>query len=80
GGELDSARRGGVQARRAAEQLSSEGTPVRYLHCLLVPEDETCFYLYEAAVPEAVDAAARRAGLVFERVSAAVSEPMERPS
>ena len=50
---------------------------VRYLRWLLVPGDETCFYLYEASGPSAVDLAARAAGLAFERVAEAVSEPTE---
>ena len=78
GGDVDAARRGGVAASQAAEELSSEGTPIRYLHSLFVPEDETCFYLYEASELAAVDTAARRAGLTFERVAAAVSERAEQ--
>jgi hypothetical protein len=58
----------------AAEQLTREGTPVRFLRSILVPEDETCFYLYWAESAEAVRIAATRAGLVFERVSEVVSD------
>jgi Nickel responsive protein SCO4226-like len=64
---------GAERARRAAESLTAEGTPVRYLRSIFVPEDETCFYLYEAASVEAVREAARRAALRFERVAEAVT-------
>jgi hypothetical protein len=59
-------------ARRAAEQLTSEGTPVTYLRSIFVPEDETCYVLYRASSAEAVREAARRAQLRFERVAEAV--------
>lgn len=59
---------GAESARLAAEQLTREGTPVRYVRSIFVPEDETCFHLYEAARLEDVAEAARRASLAFERV------------
>jgi hypothetical protein len=58
--------------RRAAERLTREGTPVRHLRSIFVPEDETCFFIYEADEREPVDAAARASGLPFERVATAV--------
>jgi hypothetical protein len=72
--------RGAENARLAAEELTRQGTPVRYLHSIFVPEDETCFYLYEAPSVESVCEAALRAALPFDRVSEAVSESMERGS
>jgi len=63
------------RARLAAAEVSSEGTTVRYLRAILVPEDETCFYLYEAGSAEAVRGAARRAGLQFERIIAVAAKP-----
>lgn len=66
---------GAERARVAAEELTGEGTPVRYLRAIFVPEDETCFLLYEAASVDDVREAARRAELPFERVAAAVAEP-----
>src|SRR5262245_37544135 len=33
-------------ARRAAEQLTSEGTPVHFVRSIFIPEDETCLHLY----------------------------------
>ena len=63
-------------ARLAAEQLTSEGTPVTYVRSIFVPEDETCYLLYEAISAEAVHEAARRAQLPFERIAEAFS-PVE---
>ena len=64
-------KRGAANARRAAQQLTREGTPVRYLRSIFVPEDEICFHLYEAETAEVVREAARRAQLSFERITAA---------
>ena len=64
---------GTERARRAAEVLRREGTPVRFLRTMFVPEDETCFYLYEGANEQAVREAARRAGLPVERIVEAVT-------
>lgn len=60
------------RARVAAEELTRAGTPVRYVRSIFVPDDETCFFLYEAARAEDVEEAARRASLRFERAAAAV--------
>ena len=64
--------RSAERARLAANELSREGTPVRYVRSIFVPEDETCFFLYEATRVEDVEEAARRASLRFERAAAAV--------
>lgn len=52
----------------AADELTREGHPVRLVRTVLVPGDETCFYLFEAASSLAVVQAATRSGLRFERV------------
>jgi hypothetical protein len=62
-----------ARARRAAEQLNRRGKPVRCLRAVFVPEDETCFYLYEADSEEVVREAARRAQLRVERIVEAVA-------
>jgi hypothetical protein len=53
---------------RAAAELTAEGTPVRLVQSIFVPEDETCFLLVEAATTENVRETARRAALRVERV------------
>ncbi|HST24523.1 MAG TPA: nickel-binding protein [Gaiellaceae bacterium] len=65
---------GAESARRAAEELGREGVRIRYVQSIFVPEEETCFFLYEAASVEAVREAARRAALPFEHVTEAVTQ------
>jgi hypothetical protein len=62
------------KARHAADELSREGVRIRYLQSIFVPDEETCFLLYEAASADAVREAARRAALPFEQVSEAVTQ------
>lgn len=66
----EGAARGAERARRAARALTREGTPVRYLRSIFVPEDETCFLLLEAASADDVHAAMRRAALRCDHVAA----------
>jgi hypothetical protein len=70
--------RGADGSRRAAEELTREGTPVRYLRSIFVPEDETCFLLYEAVSADAVREVARRAALPFDHIAATVAQPNEQ--
>lgn len=63
-----------ARLKAAAEAMSAE-IPVTYLRSIHVPEDETCFHLFEADSAEIVREAGRRAGLTFDRVAAAV-EPV----
>lgn len=66
----DAARR----ARRAAEDMAREGASVRFVRLLFMPEDETCFLLFEARDMTLVRAAAEQAGLQVDRVAETVSE------
>ncbi len=45
---------------------------MRYLSSIFVPEDETCFHLYEAISADAIREVAQRADLSFERVLEAI--------
>ena len=65
------------RARSAAQELTREMTRVRFDHSIHVPEDEICFYLFDA--PTAGDAAqtARRAGLDPIRVVEAIPSEKE---
>ena len=56
----------------AAEAMSADGSRVRYVRPIHVPEDETCFHLFEAESADVVSEAGRRAGLTFDRVTEAV--------
>jgi hypothetical protein len=42
---------------RAADQASGPGDPVRFLGAIALPEEETCFWLYQAPSAAAVRAA-----------------------
>lgn len=69
----DSGRAAGC-ARAAAEQLSREGTSVRHVRTMLLPDDETCFHVFEAASADAVGEVGRRAGLDWARIVRAVEQ------
>jgi len=61
--------------RRLTEAVSAmrrEGTRIRHLRSVLVPADESLLCLFEAADPEDVAAANRRAGVPFDRISVAL--------
>jgi hypothetical protein len=60
------------QARVAAEQLTREGVPVRYVRSILIPGDETCFLVFEVPSVQAVSEASRRAALDYDRIVEAV--------
>jgi Nickel responsive protein SCO4226-like len=65
--------RAAERALLAAQQLTREGTPVRYVRSIFVPADETWFVLCEAGSAEAVRETARRADLRFDRIAEAVT-------
>jgi hypothetical protein len=60
------------RARTIAETLSRGGTPVRYIRTTFLPDDETCFHVFEAASPDAVGEVCRRAGIASARIVPAV--------
>ena len=63
-----------AQARLAAAKQTRLGMPVRYLRSMYLPEDETCFLLYEAETAEAVRRTATLAAVEAERVSEVVGD------
>jgi hypothetical protein len=65
------------RARSAAAELTHESTRVRFDRSIHVPDDEICFYVFDA--PSSIDAAraARRAGLDPIRIVEAVSSGQE---
>ena len=58
---------------RAAAQASGPQAPVQFLGAVAVPEEETCFWLYQAPTTAAVCAAMTAAGLRPERIMQAVA-------
>lgn len=65
------------RARSAAEEQTGTSTPVRFVGAIHIPEDEICFFVFDA--PSSTDAAlvAHRAGLEPIRVVEAVSSRKE---
>lgn len=61
-----------AHVRAAAEALAREGSRVRLVRSVFVPEDETCFHMFEGPSAEAVREAAERAALVSEAREGAV--------
>jgi hypothetical protein len=78
--DASAVRRRTRRARLAADAVAEEGTPVRYVRSIYVPDDETCFVLYEATSSEAVQKAAARADLSFSRVARTLEPDAERNS
>lgn len=71
-----------IRERRAclaAEELTHEKKRVRFDHSIHVPEDEICFYVFNAPSARIAAYAARRAALDPIRVVEAVSSGMEHP-
>ncbi len=66
-----------VNARLAADAMTQEGTPVRYLRAIFLGDEEVCFHLYEAASPELVLEASRRAAIPVERVTEALDVDLD---
>jgi hypothetical protein len=59
---------GSDRAAVAAQRLRREGASVRYMRSIFVPEDETCFLIYEAASIDDVRRAASLAGLPADHI------------
>jgi hypothetical protein len=76
--QTQEARDAGRRARAAAQELSYEGVPIRYIRTTFLPDDETCFHLFEAT--EVVEEAGKRAALGRARVVPAIeiSRPARR--
>jgi hypothetical protein len=62
------------EVSQAAVRITREGRYVSLRRWILVPEDETGFYLFQAESGEAVREAATQGGLRFERVVEALSD------
>ncbi len=57
-----------ARACESAKKVSREGVPVRYVRAIFVPDDETCFHVFEAGSTEAVRAASERAAFPAARI------------
>jgi hypothetical protein len=60
------------RAHSVAEELTRSGTRVRFDGAIHVPEDEICFFVFDASSDRAAALAAERAGLDAVRIVEAV--------
>jgi hypothetical protein len=65
------------RAHSAAEELTRQGTRVRFDRTIHVPEDEICFFVFDAPSGREAALAAQRADLDPLRVVEAVSSGKE---
>ena len=68
-----------LRARSAAEAMTRDGTRVRFDGSIHVPEDELCFFTFEAASGRDAALVAQRAGLRPLRVVEADATPVMNP-
>ena len=74
--EVYTPNRGDAVARTRADAATlARSRGVRYVRAILVPEDETCFHVLDAASAEIVDGAARASSVRVERIAEAVEVP-----
>ena len=66
------------RARSVAEELTRERTPVRFERSIHVPEDEICFFVFDAPSGHEATLVAQRAGLDPMRIVEAVSSPEDK--
>ena len=74
GFELDRLRRTAAEVRESAHELEREGKQVRFLRSTIIPADEALLCLLEAASEELVRETYDRAGISFDRISAAAPD------
>ncbi len=66
-----------TRSRSAAEELARAGVPVRFVGLIHVPEDETCFFVFDAPSSRAAARVAELAALDHVRVVEAVTSGEE---
>ena len=57
-----------ARVRRAADYLAKDGTDVRYVRAIFVPEDELCLHLLDADSADAASDLVRQAGISPDRI------------
>jgi hypothetical protein len=68
GSDRDAVTERAGRAGLAALRLRRDGASIRYLRSIFLPEDETCFLVYEAGSADDVRRAASLAGLPSNHV------------
>jgi hypothetical protein len=66
-----------AEACALARLTADAGEGIRYVDTTYLPGDETVLHLFDAPSARALDEAGRRAGLEFERIVHAVSDPAD---
>ena len=61
-----------AHVRQTVEELEHTGAAIHYVSSTIVPSDESFYCVIEAATEENVRGAYARAGVPFERMSAAI--------
>ena len=59
------------RARAAASTLARDGSPARHVRAIHIPEDATCFHLFDAPSADVVERIVAVAGLTPTRISEA---------
>jgi Protein of unknown function (DUF4242) len=77
--EVQAAVADGERARAAAESLACSGTTVRLVRSIFVPDDETCFLLFEAESADAARAAMALAGLPCDEIHETAGQVRPQP-
>jgi len=76
GSEVDGLRQTARDVHESAGELEREGRPVRFLHSTIIPADEALLCFLEAESEALVRETYDRAGVAFDRISAALpAEP-----
>ncbi len=70
----------GARARRAADEINSDGVVARYTGSILVPADEIALCFFDAASIDAASDLNRRAAIPFERILQIVRIDDQTPS
>ncbi|HTS96395.1 MAG TPA: hypothetical protein VMI33_07215 [Streptosporangiaceae bacterium] len=60
------------RARAGAERAAGSGADISFVEAIFLPQDESCFVLYQAHRAADVTAAGSLAGLAFDRVTDAM--------
>lgn len=61
-----------ARVQRACAANRAIGLDLHYLHSTFIPEEDTCFCVFQASSPAAVRAVNEAAGFALDRISAAV--------
>jgi hypothetical protein len=61
------------RGRRVMKQMSGEGTPVRDISCIFIPDEEVVFSVYEGPSAAAIRNLNDRAGIPVSRIVEAIA-------